>query len=569
MPTSVRRTIIEERVEHLAKRTGDSKDSAFLKLAYSLVKPAEYEDLELEDIVDGTDDKQIDVISIDERASGLEADIFILQAKNQASFPTNHLTLMGNGLGWIFEQPKSDYHRLKNPPFVRKIDEVRSLRATLGTSNLHVRVFFATNGDTSKLSADFRQELQKIRTKFEHAGFGSFRLKPLGASELVDCLESKEKARQKINDSVQIKYDLHIPSYINYSVAGVRGYICTVPAKEIARLVTGDHENFIFDLNVRRYYGVEKGRVNPDIAATCTSETESPLFWFFNNGITIICEAGEVIADVESPKLKLTNIQIVNGCQTSMTVQSMYAAGKLKDNVDILVKAFITNDPAFASRIVLTTNNQNVISSRDLWANDSTQQDYQRAFRELYGYYYERKQNEFKALDSAKARRLISNEKIGQAFLAAVKKRPTTARTQKYRIWQQDMYREVFPNTSVERHLLAYLIYGFCKKEKKAALKKWRNDDVRFSIVSYGIFHLARVVARRYTGVEDWNDLTQTNDWIAEVQTNPAVLRRDYGPSVTLLKNLIRTRPEWTENVNNVFKAGDIEEAINKALANL
>src|SRR6266498_4356307 len=188
MPTSVRRTIIEERVEHLARRTGDTKDSAFLKLAYSLVKPAEYEDLELEDIIDGTDDKQIDVISIDERASGLEADIFILQAKNQASFPTNHLTLMGNGLGWIFEQPKSDYHRLKNPPFVRKIDEVRSLRATLGTSNLHVRAFFATNGDTSKLSADFRQELQKIRTQFEHAGFGSFELKPLGASDLVDCL---------------------------------------------------------------------------------------------------------------------------------------------------------------------------------------------------------------------------------------------------------------------------------------------------------------------------------------------------------------------------------------------
>ena len=73
---------------------------------YSLVKPAEYEDLELEDIVDGTDDKQIDVISMDERASGLEADIFVLQAKNQASFPTNHLTLMGNGLTWIFEQPE-------------------------------------------------------------------------------------------------------------------------------------------------------------------------------------------------------------------------------------------------------------------------------------------------------------------------------------------------------------------------------------------------------------------------------------------------------------------------------
>src|SRR5688500_891053 len=102
---SIRLTIIEERVEELSSTRGDNRDLTFLKFAYSLMKPADFTDLELEDIVDGTDDKQIDVISIEERASGLEADVFILQGKNQTSFPTNHLTLMGNGLGWIFEQP--------------------------------------------------------------------------------------------------------------------------------------------------------------------------------------------------------------------------------------------------------------------------------------------------------------------------------------------------------------------------------------------------------------------------------------------------------------------------------
>src|SRR6266480_7909397 len=141
---SLRRTIIDEKLDQYRETSGDDRDVAFTKFACSLVKPSDYADLEPEDIVDGTDDKQIDVISIEETLSGAEADILILQAKNQASFPTNHLTLMGNGLGWIFEQPKSDYHRLKNPPLVRKIDEVRSLRATLGTSNLHVRVFFVT-----------------------------------------------------------------------------------------------------------------------------------------------------------------------------------------------------------------------------------------------------------------------------------------------------------------------------------------------------------------------------------------------------------------------------------------
>ena len=452
---------------------------------------------------------------------------------------------------------------------MRKIREIRALRDELGPSNLSVRVFFVTKGDTRRLSTDFRQELGAIKAKYSPAGFRNFTIEPLGDSELVDQLELHEKASKRIDDKVEISYDRHIPSYIEYSAAGVRGYICSVPAREIARLVTGDREKFIFDLNLRRFYGAEKGRVNPDIASTCVSETEGSKFWFFNNGVTIVCEAGEVIADADSPRLKLTNVQIVNGCQTSMTLQSMYAEGKLRDDVNVLVKAFVTNDPTFVSRIVLTTNNQNAISSRDLWANDRAQQDYQRAFHDFYGYFFERKKNEFKNLTAEETKKLINNEKVGQAFLAIVKKRPTTARTQKYRIWQQDLYRDVFPDSSVERHLLAYLIYSYCQKQKRSALKKWSDDDVRYSIVSYGVFHLARIVARRFTGKEDWNDVNQTRKWISQIETDASVLKRHYDASITLLKNLIKRRPEWLENVNNVFKAADIESAINRAVKSL
>src|SRR5947209_6097187 len=113
---SLRQTIIEEKLDQIRESSGDERDVAFTKFAYSLVKPSEYADFELEDIVDGTDDKQIDVISIEELLSGAEVDILILQAKDQKSFPTNHLTLMGNGLSWIFEQPKAEYQKLKNPP---------------------------------------------------------------------------------------------------------------------------------------------------------------------------------------------------------------------------------------------------------------------------------------------------------------------------------------------------------------------------------------------------------------------------------------------------------------------
>ena len=563
---SIRLRIIEEQIEHYSEVSGDEKDTAFLKFVCTLLQGTAYDDLEPEEIVDGLDEKQIDIVSIEEDSSIGAVDVLIVQAKNQESFPTNHLTLMGNGLSWLFEKPKAEYTKLRNPRLVNKINELRDARKRLGPSNMRVRVRFVTKGDTKKISTDFKHELEEIRAKYSGAGFGLFTFEPVGASELVDLMADAERSRKRIDDDLIIRYDRHVPSYIKYTSADITGYICTVPAKEIARLVTGAREASIFDLNLRRFYGIERGRVNPDIAATCSSPIESPLFWFFNNGITVICDSGEVVADKDNPQLKLKNVQIVNGCQTSMTLQNMFSQGKLRDDVEVLVKAFVTHEPKFVSRVVLTTNNQNAISQRDLRANDDIQADYQKAFKDVYDFYYERKPGEFKNLAKAEFKKVISNEKVGQAYLAVVKKRPTTARAQKYRIWHPDLYSTVFPNVAVGRHLLAYLIYAYCRSQKRAALAKWSDDEIRYSIVTYGVFHLARAVARRFTGMENWSNSEQVDGWIRQVAQNADVLKKHYSPSVTLIRKLINRRADWVENIDNVFKATDIEGALNKAL---
>lgn len=563
---SVRLRIVEEQIEHFADASGDAKDTAFLKFVCSLLQGTGYDDLEPEEIVDGLDEKQIDVISVDEDQAVSAVDVLILQAKNQESFPTNYLTLMGNGLSWLFEKPKEEYTKLRNPRLVKKISELREVRKRLGPSSMKIRVRFVTKGDTAKLATDFKHELEEIRAKYSVAGFGEFSFEPVGASELVDLMAESERSRKRVDDDLVIRYDRHVPSYIRYTSAGITGYICSVPAKEIARLVTGAREASVFDLNLRRFYGIEKGRVNPDIAGTCSSATESALFWFFNNGITVICEGGEVVADKDNPHLKLKNVQIVNGCQTSMTLQNMFAQGKLKGDVEVLVKAFVTQDPKFVSRVVLTTNNQNAISQRDLRANDEIQADYQRAFKDVYGLHYERKPGEFKKLTKMEFKKVISNEKVGQAYLAVVKKRPTTARAQKYRIWHPDLYKVVFPNTEVGKHLLAFLVYDYCRNQKRVALAKWSDDEIRYSIVTYGVFHLARVLARKFTGLENWVTRNQVDEWIKQIRQKPDVLKKHYGPSVTLIRSLIKKRADWVENIDNVFKATDIEGALNKAL---
>ena len=155
--------------------------------------------------------------------------------------------------------------------------------------------------------------------------------------------------------------------------------MCTTTAKEIGRIVNDDSIGSIFDSNIRRFLGT-RGAVNTDIKATCTSPQSSYLFWFLNNGLTAVCDGFDAVTDPDAPLIKVQNIQIVNGCQTASTLALAEREGGLTPDTRLLFKLYATNDPKLISQIVLTTNNQNKINSRDLRANDTVQMDMEAGF---------------------------------------------------------------------------------------------------------------------------------------------------------------------------------------------
>jgi hypothetical protein len=71
------------------------------------------------------------------------------------------------------------------------------------------------------------------------------------------------------------------------------------------------------------------------------------------------------VTDPDHPKIKITNVQIVNGCQTATALAHAARDGTLRPDTRVLLKVFETSDSTLAERIVFTTNNQNRISSRD------------------------------------------------------------------------------------------------------------------------------------------------------------------------------------------------------------
>lgn len=139
----------------------------------------------------------------------------------------------------------------------------------------------------------------------------------------------------------------------------------------------------IFDMNIREYLG-NKG-VNKNIYQTLLDSEERKNFFYYNNGITVICEKMSKISTQPSEYnmnaiFKIDNPQIVNGCQT---VNSIYEALKnvdptilekeYKDSFVMLKILQIDGDNPkendLYKNIVKYNNSQNAIDEKTFVAN--------------------------------------------------------------------------------------------------------------------------------------------------------------------------------------------------------
>jgi hypothetical protein len=319
----------------------------------------------------GSQDKQIDIISIEE--SDEEAAIFIISAKFTGGFSSNAIVLMRNGLHWIFNRSRAEIGTISSESFRDKILEIRSVQSGFGPSNIGIHCFFVTNGSAALISDEYQQEIRGILGEYDNETFAEFSFESLGAGELVGFINQIERRNRSIDVDIPIRYDANTPSLIRYHSQGLKGLICTASARDIADVVNRDTSGALFDSNIRRFLG--RGRaVNSEILRTASDPASSYLFWFLNNGITVICDSFDAVTDPDKPVVKIRNLQIVNGCQTTTALAHAAQEGSLRSDTRVLLRIYEATDPTLASRIVLTTNNQNRISTRDLKANDAIQQ---------------------------------------------------------------------------------------------------------------------------------------------------------------------------------------------------
>lgn len=147
-----------------------------------------------------------------------------------------------------------------------------------------------------------------------------------------------------------------------------------VPAEDIVRIYN-DFGSRLFSENLR--FGIEKSEVNDGIRQTSKDEPHN--FWYFNNGITAICEdfkkapvGGQA---TETGVFDVTRISIINGAQTVSSLARSASEGADLTGADVHLRIIsLTDTPEDLAVDITTANNtQNDLSPVDFVAADANQ----------------------------------------------------------------------------------------------------------------------------------------------------------------------------------------------------
>ena len=291
--------------------------------------------------------------------------------------------------------------------------------------------------------------------------------------------------------------------------------------------IYNDNKERIFQQNVRLSLGIRSKSINKQIYETAVDEKRRRDFWYFNNGITIICSELDIATNGKVANLK--RAQIINGAQTTYSLYDAYKSGKLDDSVEILIKAIETNEREFIDNVTLYTNSQNAIRLRDLCSNDEIQIRIQKEIIGCYKYFYERKRGEFDSLyktHKAKVdafggnykKRQMSNEKAAQGFLALYLNKPSQAKSEKARIFIKDssgFYDQIFnPKNPLitEKILLSSKLLQYVENEKKKYRKQMIKAESLSEEEKRKVYRQASTLHSEYFVVDILNDFLNHSD---------------------------------------------------------
>jgi hypothetical protein len=362
----------------------------------------------LDCLTEGGNDFGVDAVHVGDVEDG-EFVVTLFQGKykqdlsGDANFPQGGVEKLIQAVRYLFD-PNAVI--TTNPRLTERLEDIRSL--VRDGQIPRVRAVLCNNGlrwnETAQQIID-RAGFPGDQVSWEHANH----------DEIVRLMQATKQV-----DSTLRLAGKAIVEDLDYC----RVLVGKVPVREI-EVLFNRHGDLLLERNVRRFLGLQGNRVNQGIDHTLRTEAERGNFFFYNNGITLLCRKFTHNAlQGENFQVRVEGLQVINGGQTCKTIQTTLASLAGSDagleKAFVLVRLYeLPNDSADLVRsITYATNSQNPVDLRDLRSNDSKQKSLETAMADL-GFTYRRNRS-----DASLRPTDISSATAAEAILAIWRERP-------------------------------------------------------------------------------------------------------------------------------------------------
>jgi hypothetical protein len=410
-------------------------------------------------VAGGAKDKGVDGVLIDDAARA----VFLVQSKYRQKFAVKNES-RNDVLGFaqlsctIADPEASEFDKFiqNTEPYVS--DLLKKARQKIIKSNYKLWLYYVTLGKCSaSLENDAKHVVKRAECDAAIEIFAGRRILLL----LRDYLDGAAPPIPVLDLEMEVGSGIVIKSVLQrYDDPNkIESWAFTIRGSSVGDLVDAAGIR-LFARNIRGFMG-ESTPVNRGMAKTL--EKEADHFFYYNNGITIVCDRAEKLSRNGKDVLRVSNPQIINGQQTSRMLAAhptnSRAASVLVKVMEVPRGEAGTSDgfDSLVSRIVAGTNWQNSIRPSDLMSNDRRQIEIERSFRKL-GYSYLRKRQtkgETRRIHGGKRQLMIKKEDLAQA-VAACELDPVVPRSGKDNLFHEDLYTMVFPNTDPNYYLSRY-----------------------------------------------------------------------------------------------------------------
>lgn len=477
---------IKDEIKQIRKRNPHLKEDEAFVLWFLIAYLLEDEEQAKRCLTGGSGDKNIDAIYIDEKAKQVN----IIQGKFRQG--DNKIEKRNDviqftdlcNLPWKRKHEIEAYFEGLDQLVAEKLDEsIKKLR----NNGYEMRLYYVTTG---KVSERVKTEAQQYVLRSN----GKSYLEIKDYDKVLLCFKNY------INDITPHIPTLQLKIVPDGAIANegvirrydpekkIESWIFTVSGKDIGEMYLKVGRK-LFARNIRGYLGDTD--INDAMLQTIKKEPNN--FWYYNNGITIVCDEAKREMQSGEDVLIIEGAQVINGQQTTRTLSKE----KGSKDTNVLVKVIkVPRNPnddmeydQLVNSIVMATNWQNYISPSDLVSNDFIQVYLEKEFRKR-GYQYIRKR-----MSKSEAKREVSNvtlyqikkDEIAQAVAACLFD-PVLLRKGKENLFEDPYYKIIFKSRDISFYLTKYWLMKQVQRAAKGyperAYAKWLTLNFAWNLIS-------------------------------------------------------------------------------------